>query len=260
MRSLFDCQREFAGALLQPERGVPPGCTGPDRLPDEKRFAVYRNNVVVSLVEAVKAGFPAVCRLLGEDCFRAVARVYVTREPPRSPIMLAYGASFPDFVAHFEPLAAFPYLPDVARIERAWLEAYHAEEATALDPAALVDIPAQHAGAIRLTLHPSLRIVRSPYPALTIWGANVGIGVGNAIDLRSGGECALIVRPDADVEVRAIAADTAAFLHALLEQQPLAQAAGTVMSAHAQFALADHLAVLFDGGLVVGCSIDPSED
>lgn len=259
MRSLADCQREFAVALLQPERGVPPGCTGPDRLPDEKRFAVYRNNVIVSLVEALKAGFPAVCRLLGEDCFRAVARVYAAREPPRSPIMLAYGASFPDFLAHFEPLAAFSYLPDVARIERSWLEAYHAEEATVLDPTALVDIPAQQAGAIRLTLHPSLRIVRSPYPALTIWGANLGNGVENAIDLRSGGECALIVRPDADVEVRAIAADTATFLHALLEQQPLAQAAETVMSAHAQFALADHVAVLLDGGLVVGCSIDPSE-
>jgi hypothetical protein len=259
LRSLFERQEAFAGALLQPARRAPPGCTGPDRLPDEKRFAVYRNNVIVSLVEALKDGFPAVCRLLGEDCFRAVARVYAVREPPLSPIMLAYGAGFPDFLSRFEPLAAIPYLPDVARIERAWLEAYHAAEATALDPGALVEIPAQQAAAIRFALHPSVRIVRSPYPALSLWHSNIGEGVADPIDLRPGAQSALIVRPDAEVEVRAIPADAADFLQALLAGQSVAQAAETVMSAHAGFELADHLAALLDGGLVVGYSIDSNE-
>jgi hypothetical protein len=259
LRSLSDRQHEFAVALLRVERRVPPGCTGPDRSPDEKRFAVYRNNVIVSLIEALKAGFPAVCRLLGENCFRAVARIYAAREPPRSPVMLTYGARFPDFLSALEPLAALPYLPDVARIERAWLEAYHAAEATALDPGTLVGIPARHATAIRLALHPSARIVRSSYPALTLWHANSGDRVAKSIDLRSGAESALIVRPEAGVEVRAIPTDAADFLQALLEGQSLAQAAETVMSAHAGFALADHLAALFDGGLVVGCSIHATE-
>ncbi len=259
MRSLFERQQAFAGALLQPARRAPPGCTGPDRLPDEKRFAVYRNNVIVSLVEALKDGFPAVCRLLGEDCFRAVARIYAVREPPLSPIMLAYGAGFPDFLSRLEPLAAFPYLPDVARIERAWREAYHAAEATALDPGALLGIPARHATAIRFVLHPSVRIVRSDYPALTFWQTNIVDGVVQPIDLRSRAESALIVRPDAEVEVRAIPADAADFLQALLAGQSVAQAAEMVMRAHAEFELADHLVALLDGGLVVGYFIDSTE-
>src|SRR3546814_5903028 len=67
-------------------------------------------------------------RIVGDEIFRAMARVYVASAPPHSPIMLDYGASFPDFIERFEPATTLPYLADVARIERAWIEAYHAAE------------------------------------------------------------------------------------------------------------------------------------
>lgn len=214
---------------------------------------------MTSLIEALEDGFPAVCRLLGEDYFRAVARVYAAQQPPVSPVMLEYGATFPDFLAGFEPLASLAYLPDVARIERAWLEAYHAAEATALDAAMLADIPMHRAGGIRFTFHPSLRIVRSTYPALTIWRMNVGEGVPQRIDLSLGREDALIVRPEAEVEVHPMPSGAADLLQALAAGQPLAQAAEAFMSAQAEFELADHLAALLEGGLIVDYSIEPSE-
>lgn len=43
----------FAAALLDPKRAVPPNLVGPDGEPTTKRFAVYRNNVMVGLVEAL---------------------------------------------------------------------------------------------------------------------------------------------------------------------------------------------------------------
>ncbi|MCP2936872.1 DNA-binding domain-containing protein, partial [Salmonella enterica subsp. enterica serovar Typhimurium] len=73
-------------------------------------------------------------RIVGAEFFRAMARVYVRVQPPRSPIMLDYGAGLPDFIRSFEPAAVLPYLEDVARIERAWTEAYHAPEASPIDP------------------------------------------------------------------------------------------------------------------------------
>jgi len=57
---LRDRQRNFAAALLDPNMPVPLGLVGPDRETSEKRFNVYRNNVVAGLVEALKAAFPAV--------------------------------------------------------------------------------------------------------------------------------------------------------------------------------------------------------
>jgi hypothetical protein len=66
--------------------------------------------------------------------FRDMARVYMTREPPQSAMLLEYGHGLAGFLESFEPVAKLPYLPDVARIERAWLDAFHAADAEPLDP------------------------------------------------------------------------------------------------------------------------------
>ncbi len=113
--------------MLDPELPPPAGLVGPDGEPSSRRFAVYRNNVVAGLIAgAAVTAFPAVHRIVGADFFLAMARAYVAEEPPGSPIMLDYGAGFPDFIGRFEPAMTLPYLADVARIERAWSEAYHA--------------------------------------------------------------------------------------------------------------------------------------
>ena len=132
MLHLADRLSGFAAALLDPTRAVPAGLVGPDGEPSAKRFAVYRNNVVVGLTEALQANFPAVCRIVGEEFFQAMARAYVVFEAPVSPILLDYGDGFASFIAEFEPAASLPYLADVARIERAWTQAYNAPEAVSL--------------------------------------------------------------------------------------------------------------------------------
>ena len=134
MPQLSEVQAGFAAALLDPAAPVPAGIVGPGRRPAPRRFAVYRNNVVSALGNAVAGSFPAVKRIVGEDFFRAMARAYVLAEPPTSPVLLDYGTTFPDFIARFAPAASLPYLPDVARIERRWREAYHAEDAEPLSP------------------------------------------------------------------------------------------------------------------------------
>src|SRR5260221_2459461 len=201
---LAERQRGFASAILDPALPMPDGLVGPDHEPGPKRFAVYRNNVVVGLTETLKDAFPAVHRIVGADFFRAMARAYVMGEPPHSPILLDYGTGFPDFIRQFEPAAVLPYLADVARVERAWTEAYHAPEASPIDPSAFSAISRDQLPAIRLELHPSLRVVRSHFPALTIWQMNVADGVPGPVDLSAGGEDVLVVRPVVDVEVRSL--------------------------------------------------------
>ena len=168
LQRLAERQRNFGAALLDPTRRVPPGLVGPDGEPSARRFSVYRNNVVAGLIETLTAAFPAVHRIVGADFFRAMAGAYAVAEPPLSPILLEYGAGFADFISGFEPASRLPYLPDVARIERAWTEAYHAPDASPLEAADLMAVDPDRFGAIRLSVHPSLRIVRSQLPALTI--------------------------------------------------------------------------------------------
>ncbi|MDE2112671.1 MAG: putative DNA-binding domain-containing protein [Alphaproteobacteria bacterium] len=250
MPPLAERQRTFAAALVDPARDVPAGLVGPDGQVSLKRFSVYRNNVIVGLIDALEAAYPAISRIVGEEFFRAMARAYAVAHPPTSAILLAYGGGFADFIVTFEPARSLPYLADVARIERAWLEAYHASEATSLSPAALVVIPQEEAGNVRLFLHPSFCVVRSRFPALTIWRMNVHDGVPAPVDLEAGGEDVLILRPEAEVEVRSMPPGGAEFVNALAEGYSLAEAAKIAIPTP-DFDLAANLAALLGAGAFI---------
>jgi hypothetical protein len=252
MQSLAEKQRAFAAALLDPALPTPAGLVGPDGKPSSRRFAVYRNNVIVGLAQTMKDAYPAVHRIVGSEFFHALARAYVVGDLPRSPMLLDYGAGLPDFIGRFEPASVLPYLADVARIERAWTEAYHAAEASPIDRLAFAEIAPDRLATITLVLHPSVRIVRSRFPALTIWQMNVEGGVPGPVDLAAGGENALVVRPQADVEVRSIPDGSPEFIHALASGRPVLAAFEEAIAADPTFDLSANLSDLIQAGAAVG--------
>jgi hypothetical protein len=252
-------QQIFADALLVPERAVPAATTSHTGERPVRRFAVYRNNVTVGLVDALKARFPAVERIVGAEFFAAMARLFVRAHPPSSPLLMTYGDNFADFIQRFPPAADLPYLADVARLEAARTRAYHAADATPLDPTRLRALPPPALAAVRVVLHPSAEIVRSPHPIVTIWAMNSGEAeLGPIEDWR--GEDALVLRPALEVEVRKLPAGGAAFLAALAAGQPLADAVDIAMQADAAFDLVTNLAGLIGSGLVVALDGEPTQD
>lgn len=252
MQRLAERQRDFAAALVNPELPAPAGLVGPNGKPSPKRFAVYRNNVVAGLTETLKDAFPAVRRIVGADFFQAMARAYVVTEPPRTPVLLDYGAGFPDFIRQFEPAATLLYLADVATIERAWTEAYHSPEAAPLDPRAFMAVAPGQLPGIRLLLHPSVRVVRSQFPALTIWQMNVGNGVPAPVDLAGGGEDVLVVRPAAEVEVRSVPGGSLEFIRGLADGMSVLSALKVAISVDPGFELSANLSGLMRAGALVG--------
>src|SRR5437016_589642 len=109
----------FAPALLDPARLAPQIVTGPNGKGPGKRYDVYRNNVTVSLIDALAAIYPAVQRITGTGFFRAMARFHVRGTPPSSPLLFEYGRDFPAFIEGYEYAQDMPWLGDTARIERA---------------------------------------------------------------------------------------------------------------------------------------------
>ena len=214
MSDLDDLQNEFASSLMNGAKPVPAAIRGAARGPAQRRFAVYRNNVMVGLVNALATRFPVTLRLVGEEFFRAMARIYVEREPPRSPVMLLYGTTFPTFIKRFEPAAAIPYLSEVAWLEMARGRAYHAADAKPLDASAFAVLPTDRLSETRVKLHPSVSIMSSDYPIVSIWEAHQ-----QAEDPSSPvaweAEDALVVRPFGEVEVRRLPPGVAAFLREL---------------------------------------------
>src|SRR5579871_5020904 len=91
----------FATALENPSAAPPAMTRGRLSAPDARRFAVYRNNVAVGLIGALEARYPVSRRIAGESLFRAMARAFARANRPRSPVMIAYGGEFPEFVAEY---------------------------------------------------------------------------------------------------------------------------------------------------------------
>lgn len=237
----------MATALLAPDQPVP------DAVRNARRFAVYRNNVVVGLIDALSATYPAVDALLGEAFFRAAAREFVSAHPPRSPVLIAWGGAFADWISAFPPAASVPYIGDVARLEWAWSRAYNAADEAALPIAALAALRPEDIAGARVTLHGSLEVVASQFPAVSLWAATTGRAAPGKVDLGLG-ETALVMRPDAAVEVRAIDQGTAIFLGCLAAGETLGEAAGA--AGGDQAVVAERIAGLFQHRLVV--ALEPS--
>src|SRR5205085_533689 len=85
----------FAAALIDPDREIPAILTGPGGKAAIKRYNVYRNNVTVSLIEALAAVYPSVQRITGVEFFRAMARFHIRATPPPSAAKRRWAGSTP---------------------------------------------------------------------------------------------------------------------------------------------------------------------
>lgn len=253
MTALSELQREFTAFLLaapgtQPDAGL---CAVLRRggTPVEEGLNVYRNNVYSQLITALADTYPAVLQLTGEGFFRFVAIEYMQAHPPVSSTVSDYGKCFPGFLEGFEPARSVPYLPDVALLEQLYLESYHAADAASLSKA---DVANYLSGAVaepKLRLHPSARLMNSPFPVSRIWEANVQPApVAQKHRIPREPEYLLIVRPQATVEVRRVARGAHSALTAIGHGLgiPEAMAAGAAVDPDTD--VARHLLSLADGG------------
>jgi len=217
------------------------------------RFNVYRNNVHVGLSEALSDTYPVVRALVGDEFFRGMAQVYIEHNKPVSPVLLNYGGSFAAFIATFEPAGSLPFLADVARVEWAWTRCYHAAEAPSLPVESLQSVPEDRLDDLRFDLHPSVELLQSAWPAVSIWNAhqiNDPEARRRALaTLSQDGQCAVMVRPVADVQVHLVDPAIRHLLQLFREGASLGKAAEVISDA-GQNDLGGMLGFIFSMGAV----------
>lgn len=250
---LAGLQHRFARAVLQAPLSVPDGVRRDVRPTRERRFGVYRNNVKASLAAALEARFPVVARLVGEEFFTAMALVFIERHPPRSPVLVEYGAAFASFLEGFDPAADLPYLPDIARLE--WLRqvAYHSADADAADIARLAELPPEALDSARLGLHPAMAVIASPWPIVSVWTTNTRDATPEA-PAEWTAETALVTRPHLEVLVQRLPPGANLLVDELAQGIALGAAADAVSRVHENFDLATALSTLFAAGAITTLS------
>ncbi len=239
-------QTAFREALLSPDAPRPPGLSDGEGRPAGRRFDVYRNNVAVSLTEALETAFPVIAKLVGAANFKLLAGAFLRKYPPASPLMMFYGAKMPAFLAAFEPTKTLGYLPDVALLELALRESYHAADADPIDPTVLQALSPDALMASRLRLAPSLRLVRSPWPIHAIWRFNMDGGPKPA----AAAEDVAVLRAEMDPVPTLLPPGGGAFIAALLAQEPLGAAFETATAETDGFDLSQTLALLISANAI----------
>lgn len=238
MSALAASQRRFLDALYSQE-------------PCGPGVAIYRRNLFANLGGALAAAYPVVRRLVGDAFFREASRQYVLAHPSRSGDLGDYGDGFPEFLAAYPHAAALPYLPDVARLEWACHESHGAADAPPFEFDSLARVAAHDQPRIRFVLHPSARLVRSEHPIAAIWHANQPDRDGTPERLE-GEEHVIAHRREGLVTVDAVEGSLWRLAAAFASGESLGSA-----GARCGDRLADHLARLASGGLVVGFSLAP---
>lgn len=219
-------QTAFASALLDPAQPCPGELQAWNGSDPNQRFAVYRNNIVVSLIDALAATFPVCQQLVGEIFFRAMARVFVVAQPPRSQILTFYGREFPAFIETFTPAASVPYLADVARLEMLRLDAFHSADVESLgaeEIAGVLSDPGRLPG-LRIDVHPSVAVLQSRFAVFTLWAAHqLAVPELAGVDTLQS-QSVLVVRAGLEVQCMEVAAATSVFIDRLIRGAELSQA------------------------------------
>lgn len=218
--SLDAFQRDFAAALLAEATSAEPGA-----IAAQPGFAVYRNTVMRGCIDALAANYPIVAQLVGVDWFEGAARLFVRSHLPQEGGLASYGEGFAEFLETFEPVGELPYLPDIARLDRAWTEAHVAVDAPVLAASTLAALAPQALVDAVLVPHPAARWLRfAALPAFTIWRRHrEALPLDDELTWR--GESGLVVRPADQVTWHTLDTAGAEFLSACSRGLPFAAAA-----------------------------------
>jgi hypothetical protein len=248
-------QAAFADAVFFDHAPIPATIRDASGRGCASRFSVYRNNVFAGLINAVAARYPVVRKLLWEDGFNRIAQLYVAAEPPRSPVLLEYGDSFPQFLRSIGQSTSADYLADVAELEAARTRAYHSADATPVCRDAFGRLSPDEISDLRLALHPSVQLLKSRFPVVGIWEANVYAN-DNTLNLWQA-ECALIARPRLQVEVRRLTPGAYEFLLALSEDCCVSEAVDRSTANAPEFDLAEAFEALICADVTVDLGVRP---
>jgi hypothetical protein len=221
-------------------------------------LGVYRNNARETFHKTLVATYPVVRRLVGDLCFRGLARSYMREFPSRSGDLGRFGAELPTLLTICYRDTRYEYLSDVARLEWACAEAETAADGVAFDPVLLADVQVGEYGELRFMLRAPVRLVGSRYPVLSIWEANQADDV-TPVALGLGAEHALVTRSNGGVRVHRLDVGTFAFARSLADGDSLADAVCAGEAVAADFSATGALRTLWQLEVLAGFRLPADE-
>ncbi|MDT8990407.1 putative DNA-binding domain-containing protein [Curvibacter sp. APW13] len=132
----------------------------------------YQANAHALAQRALRAAYPVIAHMLGEDSFADLARALWHADPPRRGDVALWGQGLARFVLDDPQLAEHPYLADVARCE--WVLHRAAFAADAQPQSATLELlTSQDPATLGMELVPGTACVCSAWPVASLLGAHL---------------------------------------------------------------------------------------
>ena len=214
---------------------------------DLTRLRVYRNGFLRACIDALRANYPSVERLVGDERFPALARHFVEAHPPGTASLVEYGDGFPQHVRDTREVHGLDWLASFAALDRAWTEVYFAEDDDieaaphGRDRGALLGpgVPSDAEALMNLCgrLSPRVRLLSLDYRVLDAWSRLRDGGSGPGVEIGHSPQQVLVWRSGAEMLYRELAVPEHAFIADVAAGRTCAEAAGAALDLDAEFDL-----------------------
>jgi hypothetical protein len=156
---LAELQTQFQAGIVKGDNTILASIADSRKTDRATLFAVYHDAYRMRLAEFLSTDFPVLRAHLGEEAFALLVEDYIESAPSRQPNARWYGARLPDFMQETVLWRRNRSASDLARFERALLDAFDAPDARISTIDALRDIRAEDWPRLAFEFHPSLRLL-----------------------------------------------------------------------------------------------------
>lgn len=254
--SLKAIQDRFAAALLDPkfEHVLSDLKTKCDSENDVRadRFSIYRGNLLAIWSKALANAFPVVQRLVGDEFFEDLARLYGRAYPSQSGDLNSFGEHFPHFLSLQESLQEYPYVAAVADLEWIVHFNYYQQDQEKISLPQFISQAGEKVQESCLCFASGVSLHKSHFATYPIWLAHQGAEVEQlTVPLETPSFC-VIGRPQWQPTVVELNEASFRALELLLQGETLAQALDVSLQIQTDFDVGGQLQTWFAAGLFVG--------
>lgn len=133
------------------------------------RLDVYANMYFFRLLDVLRQDYPALAKLVGDDPFHDLVTGYLLAHPSDNPSLRWVGRHLPDHLIGHALTARFPFAPALARLEWIRGEVFDVADAPIATLADVTAATPEAWSAMRLAMHPSLRVLDLDHEVLPLW-------------------------------------------------------------------------------------------
>lgn len=239
--SLLELQKRMRD-FFDPETSAPPQGAAEFLNPQGKaagheRMSVYAEGYPVRIHEALKECYEAVFKVTGPETFWKLASAYAQKYPSSDYNLNRAGQQFPEFLEKSGLASQWPFLLDLARLDRAVREAFHAFDEPPQDLSKLQSLPVEDWEKARFVFQPSLRILKSEWPVVEIWNQRRDARAVLLDPAERKPRSILVSRHDLRVRVETVQDSESLFLELLREGHTLGEVCGRMAEAQEELPL-----------------------